>query len=209
MKIFFDLDGTLIDVSKRHHTVYTQLVGKFGGKPLAKDEYWKLKQNRLPWPDMLEKSGIHAAKLEAFMAEFIALIESPDMLAIDAPFSFVPNVLEQLKGSELYLITLRRNNDNVVQQLKDLGLYNSFTKVVSGHTENEGHELKTKLIKDLCDKNSIVVGDTESDILAAKANHITSVAVLSGIRDKNFLASLGPDYIISDIGELPKLLNRL
>lgn len=46
-----------------------------------------------------------------------------------------------------------------------------------------------------------MVGDTEADILAAKAHQIPVIAVLSGIRNRDCLAAHGPDAIVADLGE--------
>ena len=51
-----------------------------------------------------------------------------------------------------------------------------------------------------------MVGDTEADILMAKKLGLTSIAVSSGIRSRNFLANLDPDYIITGVEKLPQLM---
>jgi beta-phosphoglucomutase-like phosphatase (HAD superfamily) len=44
MKIFFDLDGTLIDVAPRHYHVYSEVVTELGRTPLAQSVYWRLER---------------------------------------------------------------------------------------------------------------------------------------------------------------------
>ena len=57
-------------------------------------------------------------------------------------------------------------------------------------------------------KKLIAVSSTKSDILNAKSNKVTSIATKQ-ILDKRTLIGLSPDYIISDFGELDKVLNRI
>ena len=51
-------------------------------------------------------------------------------------------------------------------------------------------------------ERSIMVGDMEIDILAGRAAGITTCGVTYGIGTKEEIIKAGPDYILSDIGEL-------
>jgi phosphoglycolate phosphatase-like HAD superfamily hydrolase len=48
-----------------------------------------------------------------------------------------------------------------------------------------------------------MVGDTEADVMAAKALGLVSCAVTSGLRSAEFLRALKPDYLIQSIEGLP------
>lgn len=206
-KIIFDLDGTLIDVSERHWRVYKMVTEAFRGMPLDKRTYWELKRAKTPWPNILAKSGVAAGKLQDYLNRFIELIEQPRYLKLDQLFPFTNDLLNSLGGYELFLVSLRRHEDRLVDELRWLGLYERFSKVITGHTESEGYELKVRLIRDIVgEEPAVVVGDTEADVKAAQAVGATSVAVLSGIRDEAYLRSLKPDHVIASIAELPSLI---
>ena len=53
---------------------------------------------------------------------------------------------------------------------------------------------------------TVYVGDSESDIIAAKSAKTVSVAVLSGALDKEHAQELKPDFIIKDATHLPEVL---
>jgi phosphoglycolate phosphatase-like HAD superfamily hydrolase len=53
---------------------------------------------------------------------------------------------------------------------------------------------------------TVYVGDSESDIIAAKSAKTVSVAVLSGALDKEQARDLKPDFIIKDATHLPEVL---
>lgn len=211
-KIFFDLDGTILDVSVRHYRIYERTMLAFGGVPLGKQEYWQLKQQKLPWLDMLVRSGVDIGKLEDFMAMFIAEIEKPEELAQDKLIEGAAETLEELHGEgySMYLISLRRGHEKFLQQLKDLGIAQYFVETLSGHTDASTPELKASLIAPkLGEGKGVMIGDTEADVLAAKKLGLVAVAVTSGIRNEAFLRALDPDYVLSDITSLADVLEQI
>ncbi len=143
------------------------------------------------------------------MNNFINNIETAEMTKLDQLIPGVDKTLIELgsKRHQLFLVSLRRNSRVFQQEVEELGLKSYFTKVISGHTQKEGFELKKRLIKDITvGEHSMIVGDTESDIIAGKQLGLITVGVLSGIRNKDILSNLEADYIIGTVAELPKLL---
>lgn len=57
--------------------------------------------------------------------------------------------------------------------------------------------------------DAIVVGDTENDILAARAIPVKSVAIKSPYGEDKEIKAAGPDHFLNDISELPDLLDQL
>lgn len=198
LKIFFDLDGTLVDYSKRNYYVYKNLAAKHKMKVLPFNSYWKLKRSKTKITDNRQ-----------FLEEFVKVIESPKALIKDELFSFTKSVLTILveKGYKLYLVSYRDSKDKTLIQLKKFGIYNLFSKICLGKGTT-GYETKANHIKKHIKSGDIVyvVGDTEDDVLSAKKIKAYSVAVLSGIRDKKTLTQYNPDYIIKDIRMLSKLV---
>jgi phosphoglycolate phosphatase len=209
LKIFFDLDGTLIDVSVRHHKVYSELVMSYGGTSLPQSTYWDLKRNKITWPEILEKSGLSSTLVPAFLNSFINIIESPDYLKLDVLFSdTIPTLQTLALQNDCFLVSLRRNHENFVAEISWLGLDKFFNKVLTGHSENDGYDKKIELISEVLEKGeeALIVGDTEADIITGKNLGLKTVAVLSGIRDREILESLEPDFIINDIRDLIKIV---
>lgn len=208
MKIFCDLDGTLIDVTSRHYRVYSETIAEFNGTPLSKDAYWNLKRQKTKWDEILRLSHVSSTIEAEFLLRFIDKIEDPQYLKMDTLLPGAVETLESLlKIGECYLVTLRRNRENVLEELDLLDLKKHFTEVLTGHSENDGYDVKIALIKDkLLDERGVIIGDTEADIMAGKELGLKTFAVTSGIRDEVFLAAMEPDYVVSSIDKVPELL---
>jgi phosphoglycolate phosphatase len=207
MKIFFDLDGTLIDVSLRNYTVYSEVTKNFHGEPLDRSIYWDLKRKKTKWPELLMLSKLLPTLESTYLASFITKIEDINYLKLDTLFPDSLQTLGLLSAAhECYLVSLRRNHRSLLEELSWLQLTPHFTKILSGHSESDGYDVKTQLIqKELDGEPGMIVGDTEADVVTGKELNLKTVALTSGIRDEQFLAALKPDYLLPTIGKLTAL----
>jgi len=204
LKVFFDLDGTLLDVSERNYRVYTEVVSQFGGSPLDKATYWDLKRKKTKWPDLLPLSKLDQNIERDFLDVFITKIEDPTYLAFDSLFPESLTVLKEVSSkAECRLVSLRRNETNLHDELQKLGIKSFFVEVLSGHSESDGYDKKIELIKSrLGEDKGVIIGDTEADIVTGKKLGLITVALLSGIRDEKFLEALDPDYLLNNISDV-------
>ena len=208
MKIFCDLDGTLIDVAIRHYRVYSETIHEFNGTPLGQTKYWELKRNKAKWSFLLPLSGVASESENKFLERFKDKIENPEYLKLDTLFPNVVMTLEKLRElGDCYLVTLRRNRKNVLEELDYLDLSHQFTEVLTGHSESDGYDVKISLIRDkLDDAEGIIIGDTEADIITGKELGLRTFAVRTGIRDDTFLKQLHPDHIISEFADVTRYI---
>ncbi len=80
MKVFFDLDGTLIDSKERLYKLFCDLVVD---NILTYDEYWSLKMNKISNLDILsEKFDYSAKKIDKFQCLWMSRIEQKNYLKI-------------------------------------------------------------------------------------------------------------------------------
>lgn len=212
--IHFDLDGTILDIRRRFYSIYIDTVKELGGGALSEEVYWEAKREQLPEVLIAKKSNIE--NVQKYIRLRKERLELPKYLKYD---ELIPPVLESLselkKNNRIVLVTLRKSKGNLYKQLQRLKIEPLFDRVLIGGVGGEGEEqwrFKAKLISTdshFKPQNSIIIGDTEADILAGKNLGIITIAVLSGIRSKNELLSSQPDYIIKDIGQLKNVLNFL
>jgi phosphoglycolate phosphatase len=208
MKIFCDLDGTLIDIAPRHYRVYLETVGIFGGAALPQEQYWDLKRKKTKWPELLRLSRLEPSMEAQFLESFIQKIESIEYLKADQLFPGALETIERLSQQhQCYLVSLRRKYENLLAQLDWLKLSPHFTKVLSGHSESDGYDKKVELIQgELKGSRGAIIGDTEADIVTGKELGLMTLALTSGIRDEQFLVRLEPDYLLKGITEVADLI---
>ncbi|MBU0758129.1 MAG: HAD hydrolase-like protein [Nanoarchaeota archaeon] len=209
MMLFFDVDGTLFDISRRFYFVYKKIVTGFGYKCLDYDEYWSLRKNNRTTKDIFLMSGTEEllqAYYEQRRQEFERLytIIKCDRLIVH------PSLLSDLKKKKhkLVIVSARDNKENLLRELEFNKIDMYFDTVLTTpmfSTAKDKVNAITLNFKDLSNKD-IIIGDSESDILAGKALKIKTIAVLSGIRNKDTLAELEPDMIVHTVNNIREVI---
>jgi phosphoglycolate phosphatase len=209
MTIFFDLDGPILDVSERYFRVHQDIIERYGGKSMDKETYWHLKRDRQPLFALLARLGNPTSE-HVYRTHWFHKIELKRYLRDDRVIGGAREQLKELgKRHTLILVTLRQRRDHLISQLRELTLRPFFTAVLSASPAGaDGTKVKQCLIAESGYLNgySLIVGDTEIDVRAGKALGVPTVAVLSGIRNRNRLAEEGPDWIVEDICSLQDLV---
>jgi len=205
-KIFFDLDGPILDVSMRHHRVYANTVYELEGLPLSCDEYWEAKRQKISDTEILSQSQVSPAVYATYQDRKLARIESEAYLSLDLVQVGALPLLQRLQGNySLILVTLRNSRCLLEWQLKELQLESFFTHVLSGReAAKDGWRIKSALINgaytDLISTDWIV-GDTETDILAGQYLGIRTAAICNGIRTREHLQALNPTRLLSSVAQ--------
>jgi phosphoglycolate phosphatase-like HAD superfamily hydrolase len=209
--ILLDLDGTLLDVSRRYYHLHRDLARRQGGTPLPAAEYWSLKRDRTPEAEILARAGLTPSAAAAAAARERRL-ESRRYLALDRPWPWTAAVLGELaRHAPLVLVTLRSRRDRLDIQLAALGLAAAFARVVAGAGDGTP-QAKAGLVRAAGiapGPGSVLAGDTEVDIASGRALGVTTVAVESGLRNAARLAAWSPDALLADLRQLPEILNKL
>jgi phosphoglycolate phosphatase len=209
--LVFDLDGTLLDVSARHHHVYSVVCASMGGEPLARAGYWHLKRQGTAWAEILAQSGLPDADVIEFEAKFVERIELPDSLGFDVLFPDTVPVLTRLSATyRCALVSLRSSPTALRAQLAVFALTPFFDTIENDPAGVDPSFQKARLIRRTVpeDDPAVVIGDTEADIAAANALGYLSIAVSSGIRDRDILERERPGYLVDDIGAVEDALRR-
>ena len=95
MKIFFDLDGTLIDSKDRLYRLFQHLVPVSN---LTFEAYWDYKRNKIDHRKILETRHFFSEQdIVSFQKNWMDKIELPEWLAFDKPFKGVTAYLMELK----------------------------------------------------------------------------------------------------------------
>ena len=165
-----------------------------------------MKRANLSWDKLLPLSGLSIDEKDRYLKLFIDRIESQEELGADELFKDSLRTLEQLRANnnKLYLLSLRRNADALDWQIEYLGIRHLFEKILSGHSDTKEGTLlkKADIVRQTVDNPSevVIIGDTEADVAAAQQLGATSIALLSGIRNEEFLSAMCPNYLVDGIG---------
>lgn len=209
-KIFFDLDGPILNIEQKYYQIYSDIVKLLHGTPIKKEFFWKLKCKKIDDEYILKLSGI-PEKTHKFRALRKKFIENQKYLSLDVLQPGALSLLKKLsKSNILILVTLRSNRKSLLSQLNILKIDKYFTLILSGNPNiHPKWKIKVSMIKKSkisWGPQSMFIGDTETDILAAKYIKIQSIAIANGIRSKDFLKKYKPNYIFSNTKSLTNSL---
>jgi phosphoglycolate phosphatase-like HAD superfamily hydrolase len=222
LRIITDFDGPIMDVSERYYQTYLfclECVTPPGqvAKILSKTEFWQLKRSQTPERQIGQISGLDEAQSLEFARIRRQTVHTAPYLTYDLPVIGAVATLDRIHqaGIELVTMTMRRVSelDNALNKY-DLGkffapdrrycLSNDYSKT---NDVADKTQLMTRALTELpAASETWMIGDTEADILSAKANGVPVIGVLSGIRDRTQLQRHQPDAIVSNIGEAFNLI---
>jgi phosphoglycolate phosphatase-like HAD superfamily hydrolase len=206
--VFLDLDGVVLDVSRRYYRLHADLLAGIGGRLVEKETFWRLKRSRAPVEKIADLSEKDAGE---YRRRWLRLVESPAYLALDGYLPGAAETLSRLASSfTVVVVSLRREPEALGAQLEALA-FPAVAEVRSGPPGDDPPAAKARLIRDSphFTGRGAIVGDTEVDIRAGKSLRLATVAVLSGLRSPELLAAESPDLILESIGDLPSALEAI
>jgi phosphoglycolate phosphatase-like HAD superfamily hydrolase len=83
LKLFFDLDGPLLDVSHRYFRVHSDIVRELGGSPGEENEFWKSKRARRSVKEILAAPGKTSVDVALYQKLWLERIEDEKYLKSD------------------------------------------------------------------------------------------------------------------------------
>lgn len=209
MNIFVDLDGTLLNISEKYYRLYYDLCTRYNLKLFQRNRYWGLRRNGKSFIDVITQNN-NIIETNLILNEYLTQIEDMNYLQYDSLFPGVLSFLYSIQDTcNLVLLTNRKIEKTLYNQLDVLNIKKYFNDILLQndiHKDlNKSEIIKKNYLKSV--QNSIIIGDSEEDILSAKKLNISSYAVLSGIRNRRILESLEPTAILKSVVELTNYIN--
>jgi phosphoglycolate phosphatase len=203
--IILDLDGTLLDEQPRHYGCYAAIMRELGQEALPMDAYWSLKRQAVDARGVLAKTGSESLGAR-YEHRWLSLIESPEMLALDALHIGTIETLQAWVdgGASLVLTSLRQSAAGFDSQLASLGLARLFPRraVAPPREKAQGKaEAVRALLQEGEVRRVVWIGDTEVDLCAARLLGCPAWMVTCGIRSAEFLQSLRPDRLAASLAD--------
>lgn len=190
---------------------------------LSKSQFWQLKQNRVPDVEIALRSGLQGEQIEYFMTQVQHWVNHPALLRCDRLQPGTAWALSLLKhqGFKLVLVTLREETQ-VRAILERYGLADYFSDIYGTCNDTFAYanysDVKVSLLQQAMMDHILqappvvdthtprphpiplgMVGDTEADILAARAVGIPAFALTCGTRSQAYLDRLNPDHTESNL----------
>ena len=209
--ICFDLDGTLVD---SHKTIYNSTIKSLNDLKIPNninEEVFR-KMIGMHFVDIFEDMNVLVEDFE----EFIQVYKNNYFLFIDDSelYPDVSDVLEFLsqKGYKISLLTTKAQD----QAEKILEYFNlsKYFDVIMGRQNGIAHKPSAEPLLLICKElnvsptESLIVGDTELDILCGQNANTKTCAVTHGYRTEESIVVHKPDYIVKDLNELKALFTN-
>lgn len=217
--LYLDLDGTLLDCRTRHYATYVEVLAQpdLRGVPIPEKEYWGLRERRKGYKDILKMSRLFPNKFNLFKERFDERLETPEMLAMDEVREGTVTALGKIyTKTPICLVTLRRDHEELENQLASLALKKYFAAVLSGappKTRRPDPDIRINTKADLVrkryrilPKEALYIGDTETDVKAARKLGFDVWLVEGGHRTKDEQIKADPDRIVADLSASLKYL---
>lgn len=207
--IFLDLDGTLVDSTGAYieaARIAFQALEKKTPETKVLLEIPKRIEQRLTIDDLT--GGNTKEFMQVYLKAYYSVTEAKTKL--------IPNVSETLQTlsekAKLALITMRHCPNQVIQKELDyFGIAKYFTHIVTAMDTPKPKPSPEALIRcvealdlEMCE--CIIAGDSVNDVKAGKAAGARTVALLSGLFQREELARECPDLILPDVNVLPEFI---
>ncbi|HLN89901.1 MAG TPA: HAD family hydrolase [Candidatus Binatia bacterium] len=207
--IFLDLDGTIVDSTGAYVEAARIASKAIGKKPLQTKialEIPKRLEQGLSISDITE--GDTKKFLHVFLKAYYSSTESKTRL-----FPNVSATLESLsEKSKLALITMRHVPNQVIyKELDYFGVAKYFTHIVTAMDTSKPKPSPEALVLcaealDLEMGDCMIAGDSVNDVRAGKAAGTRTVALLSGLFQREELIKERPDLILPNLNTLPEII---
>ncbi|MDD5254348.1 MAG: HAD family hydrolase [Candidatus Nanoarchaeia archaeon] len=211
--ICFDMDNTLINSDKGHFHSYMESIEKFGFKRIS---YWRfLKLMGMPKEQVVreiigygKKENLYK-KINDLQAKLIEI----KYVHMTKALRGTKRVLKKLKKDYKLAVTSNCSHRTILNLLKSAGINYRLFEVIVGNddvriSKPAPSEIR-KASKILHTRASYVVGDSIYDIMAAKRAKVKVISVLTGHYSREDLKRRRPDYIVSSLRQLPRLLKKI
>ena len=209
--VLFDLDGTLTNprlgignslkyaLRQMHMDGFSnEILEKFVGPPLQ-DSFKNLF-------GMNERNT--ALAVEHFRTYF-----GEKGLYENEPYDGIRELLAELhlSGKRVYVVTSKL--EKYAQMIMRYFEFDRYLDDLQGAEASGKHSGKGQLIEQLLERNRIpasdnvvMIGDTHFDLIGARENEISSIAVTYGFGKIGTLSEHNPNYIVDSVDELAELL---
>ncbi len=212
--VIFDLDGTLIDSSDDVYSCMKKAYRK-ARVPFTIKSISSYMGGPLPVMIRAISPKLDDSALNDIIVQFRAYYDNISFKGTKL-FKGAKALLAGLSSMKVSLfIATNKRLSPTIKILKTLKVYDYFKGVYAFDMKKGTQMSKVEMIGHLLKKHglnnnkTLLAGDNESDIIAARKNGLISVAVLGGYGDSKNLRKEKPSFLIKNIADLIGLIQKL
>jgi len=208
--ICFDLDGTLV---KSDRTIYKatlktlELLDIKG--ELTEDKFMEM--IGMHFYDIFKNFNIEVPDFPKFIGIYKNLYF--DFIDESEVYPLVEDTLSFLRnGKDIKISLLTTKGQDQAEKIIDHFEFSKYFDFVMGRREGIAHKPSAEPLLFICDelkldaKNTMIVGDTELDVLCGKNAGAITCGVTYGYRTEESLRKNKPDYLIDDFSKIKSLI---
>lgn len=206
-RIFFDFDGTILDISSRWYRLHFDLAKKYDLPIYQFDDYVRLKRSGLSEEDVMTKISSQDEKIAKYCSDRLSLIEDEKYLAFDKPFDGIELILKSArKLGPMYLITKRASRKSVLDQLEKYNLGGYFESVLV----TEGGDKGDLLLREFGEvAGDLIFSDAYDDYAMATDLKMRPYVVGYGCRSVDYFRGKGVVEIVETVADLQTIIDNL
>jgi phosphoglycolate phosphatase len=217
--VAFDLDGTLIDTAPDLAAAANSMLRILGGRPIPEHRVAALIGDGVDSfvARVLEASGSASqlsATRQSWANDLFRNLYEQQLFARSRIFPGVEQALQRLEYAELPLCCITNKESRfALPLLEAAGLREHFSVTVCADRPEERKPSPSMLL-DTCRQlgvepaNLLYIGDSLSDIAAARAAKCRVVAVTYGYGDYDVLAAARPDGLLGNLAQITSIRLR-
>lgn len=193
--VIFDWSGTLSDDRQVVHQANVLVARRFGIEPILDFDEW-LPQTRSGPQEFFKKRGTSASAEEIWNMYKLCLAEVLSTGAKPKIYPEVPEVISALRNSSKKLVVISSHpSNNLIDEAREYGIVDLFDDIV-GSVVNKAEAIRRTVTSwDIPKKMTVYIGDMVSDIIAAKAAGVNSIALTRGYHPEEMLRAENPDLL--------------
>ncbi|WAJ38231.1 phosphoglycolate phosphatase [Pseudomonas sp. GOM7] len=210
--VMFDLDGTLIDSVPDLAAAVDRMLVELGREPAGVEQVREWVGNgarvlvRRALAGGLDHSVVGEAETEQALARFLDIYA--DCHNLTALYPGVHELLEALSTAAVELAVVTNKPERFVAPLlEQVGLGGYFRWIIGGDTlpqqkPDPAALLQVMRLAEVSPAQSLFVGDSRNDVLAARAAGVPCVAVSYGYNHGRPVAEEEPQLVVDSLAEL-------
>ena len=207
--VTFDLDGTLINSASTIYKTTLKALNVLNINAVIKEKEF----NRMIGAHFINIFNEFKIVVKDF-DQFIEIYKGFyfDFIDDSACYPGVLEILQYLQQKNIYISLLTTKSQDQAEKIVQHFNLDKYFNFIMGRRNGVGHKPSAEPLLFICretgaePEKTLMVGDTELDIICGKNANASTCAVTYGYRTKDKLKAEMPDYIISDLLRLKEII---